>query len=558
MSNVTNRWVLWKKFWWHYVSRYKKLIIACIVFVLIHVSTGAFNPYFMRNTIDAITQKAWNTLKFWLIVWFISGGINIIALFFRYYSIQRININVYNDIALDMYRKCHTTPYSKISQMSTGYIMQRFSDDLPKMTPLIMDMLTNVVGNSVFLILMFVIMFKISVLLSSIAAAFFILSIVGYQVYKRIIPQVTNMRQQALAYYLKELEEGLNVTYTIRIHGALNRALKRFGSALGEYLRKFFAFEMLQAKYQGIFTNGLLFASQITIIGIGAVFALKGILTIGTLMAFMTYTRYLYFVTSFITTFAVTVEPSLVSLKRVMEVLSWREEYVIEKIKKPQLNKKHPYIIEVKNLNFRFNDIIVFESLNLAIKKNSITAILAKSGYGKTTLFNLWFKLYPVPDNTIFIDGRDINKIELDEIVGIFTCIEQEPKFVTDSVWENLKLISPSIDTEKVKELLRIMRLENFFDYISSKHTASKLNDLSGGEKKRLAILRGLLRDTPVVIMDEPTAFLDRRTAKKILSNLVEFLKNNGKTVIIATHDPLAVSVCEDIIKLEEIARRAS
>ena len=77
-------------------------------------------------------------------------------------------------------------------------------------------------------------------------------------------------------------------------------------------------------------------------------------------------------------------------------------------------------------------------------------------------------------------------------------------------------------------------------------------------KRKRLAILRGLLRNTPVVIMDEPTAFLDRRTAKKILSNLVEFLKNNGNTVIIATHDPLAVSVCEDIIKLEEIARRAS
>jgi ABC-type multidrug transport system fused ATPase/permease subunit len=283
---------------------------------------------------------------------------------------------------------------------------------------------------------------------------------------------------------------------------------------------------------------------------IGTYFLLKGLLSVGTLVAFVSYNKYLYDLMSFFTALTQIVEPSLVSLDRINNILDMKEVYIVKSPKKVKLPDNYPYAFEIKDLDFKFNNIKVFHKLNLVIKKNTFTAIYGESGVGKTTLLNLLFKLYEVQNGKIFIFGKDINEFSLEEIFGIMSCVPQEPKFFTDTPLNNLKIFHPSLKEEGLKFLIDNLGVEDKFYYFISKEGEAKLLDLSGGERKLLGIIRGLLFNTPIWILDEPTAFLDKMRAKKIL----EFLKYNSKnkTIIVFSHDPIVREFADEIIEIKK------
>ncbi|QTA38341.1 ATP-binding cassette domain-containing protein [Thermosipho ferrireducens] len=137
----------------------------------------------------------------------------------------------------------------------------------------------------------------------------------------------------------------------------------------------------------------------------------------------------------------------------------------------------------------------------------------------------------------------------LDELMGLISVVEQEPKFFSNGFIENLKMANEKIDKEKIFETAKKLGIEEFVRKLFSRNISScKLSKLSGGERKRLGILRGILKDTPIIIMDEPTAFLDNSTAKIIIENINKNFKD--KTILIFSHDPIVLDFSDEIIKI--------
>ena len=528
----------WKNFFSLFVRRYIDLFLISVFLQILFYLMGVARPYLYKYVIDALVQKNMKLLKIGVIGYSLVQIFTLIFLLLQRYFRYKLDLKVIRDVNLELFRKCLTTDYSKVFKIPTGQLMQRFSDDVNRIFPLAAQIPGDLIGRLIFFFGILLIMFKLSVELTIIPLVFMGLYLIGYKKYSRIIPEVTVKRQNAYSNYLKELEEGLNLGYTSRIHNAWQILVKKFQEAIDTYIKNHFKFAMVNAAYQGILTNGIYLISIVAVLIAGVIMVNKGSLTVGTVVAFVSYTGYLYDFISFLTTFNTIVEPAFVSLDRVNELLTWEEKFNVSKHRSVSISPSK-YAIEVKNLTFELNGKRIFNNLSFNVEYGKFTAIFGRSGGGKTTLINLFLKIYEPPEKSIFVFGRDLKEIPIEEIYGIFSVVEQEPLFLTGSIEDNIH----GGKWEDVMKVADILGLRDFLEDIMKKERAAKLKDLSGGERKRLRLLRALSNPRPIVLLDEPTAFLDEITSTKILDGLKRLLQN--RTVVVFTHDYNVTRICD-------------
>ena len=185
--------------------------------------------------------------------------------------------------------------------------------------------------------------------------------------------------------------------------------------------------------------------------------------------------------------------------------------------------------IEIKNLNFSYGDNHVFTDFNISLK-NGFYYLQAESGKGKSTLIKLITKELPAPDNSIFINGKDINSYTEDELIGEISYIPQENFIINGSIEENL---FTSVE-EKQKELDLVCA----FTLANTLHEKGGLDEksISGGETRRLNLARNLDLSKSVIILDEPFKNVEREIYKKIEHNLMQI---TDKIIIAVTHEKI-------------------
>lgn len=536
------------RFWRQYAFRYRPLWTISLLLQLGFFSISAILPFFFMRVIDSLTARDASLFAMWIAIYLGTEALQVVFMYTRGYAMQRLGVRVEQDLQVSLYKKFHSAAYEETIKVKTGDMLQRLTSDAPRCSPLIIQCFSELVGHIVLIAIIIPLMFIISPILAGISVVATLLYFFGYRVYQERAPHLAERRQKAEADYIAVAEEGLDALYSIRVQGALQGVMRRFSTAVRQYLEKGFAFYILTLKFQGGFTTMLTMISGAAVMITGAWLIFRGMTTVGALIAFTQYVGWLYVFTIFMSDFAAEIEPALVSLKRVEEVLSWPETWRIEVVKPPRKSLDHPHAIEIKHLNFAIEQLQIFRDLNMKIKSNRMTVILGKSGVGKSTLLNLLLKLYEVPKETIYLYGRDITEIPLDELLGLVSVVEQEPRFFSGSLTENLGLFSKATDKEKVEHIAQQLGIEKFIGSLQSKEMAAKLSALSGGERKRLGTLRGMLQDTPLVVMDEPTAFLDEATGLHILRNIRANFPH--KTIVVFSHDPGVRSLCDEVIEL--------
>lgn len=235
-------------------------------------------------------------------------------------------------------------------------------------------------------------------------------------------------------------------------------------------------------------------------------------------------------------------------MERLYEILDKESVYKVDKIVYRDKQEEELAVV-VRNLSFNFDSTPVLTDVSFEIPRGQWVCIVGPSGTGKSTFLNILMKHFPVPDGTVFLFGKDINKYTAEEILGLITLVEQEPQLLSElTVLENLTIwVEKSV--EEIRKVAFKLGMGDLLDKISTdKKVLLASAGLSGGEKKRLSILRGLLRDTSIVILDEPTAFVDEESGLNILSDLRNNLKD--KTVIITTHDSKVIKFCDRVVNL--------
>ena len=212
------------------------------------------------------------------------------------------------------------------------------------------------------------------------------------------------------------------------------------------------------------------------------------------------------------------------------------------------------YDIKFENVSFSYEkDKPVLKNINFKAKQGTSTALVGSSGSGKTTVTNLIARFWDCQSGIISIDGTDITKIYPEELLTNISMIFQDVYLVNDTIENNIKLGKPDATHEEVVKAAKdaschefITELENSYDTVVGEGGST----LSGGEKQRISIARALLKDTPIILLDEATASLDADNEHEIRKSLDKLIKN--KTVITIAHKLNTIKNYDQIIVMSD------
>ena len=212
------------------------------------------------------------------------------------------------------------------------------------------------------------------------------------------------------------------------------------------------------------------------------------------------------------------------------------------------------YDIKFENVSFSYEkDKPVLKNISFKAKQGTSTALVGSSGSGKTTVTNLIARFWDCQSGIISIDGTDITKIYPEELLTNISMIFQDVYLVNDTIENNIKLGKPDATHEEVVKAAKdaschefITELENSYDTVVGEGGST----LSGGEKQRISIARALLKDTPIILLDEATASLDADNEHEIRKSLDKLIKN--KTVITIAHKLNTIKNYDQIIVMSD------
>ena len=240
---------------------------------------------------------------------------------------------------------------------------------------------------------------------------------------------------------------------------------------------------------------------------------------------------------------------------RIMEAALDRYEAVLKTEVMPDTGERLPianYDIEFKNVSFSYEDEQVIKNVSFKANEKEMTALVGKSGCGKTTITSLIARFWEIDSGEILIGGVDIRKMAFDQLMGMLSVVFQDVYLFHDTFFNNIAFGKKNATKEEVIEAAKkarchdfIMKYKDGFDTVVGEGGAS----LSGGEKQRVSIARAILKDAPIILLDEATASVDPDNEAHIQEAISELIAE--KTLVVIAHKLSTIKNADKIIVIE-------
>lgn len=211
------------------------------------------------------------------------------------------------------------------------------------------------------------------------------------------------------------------------------------------------------------------------------------------------------------------------------------------------------YDITFNNVHFSYQEKEVLHGVSLEVTEGSMVALVGESGSGKSTLAKLLVHFYDIQEGTIKIGGQDITKMSLEALNKLISFVAQEQFLFNISILENIRLGKPEASDEEVLEAARKAQCMEFLNRLEKGiHTMAGDGgkQLSGGERQRISLARAILKDAPIIVLDEATAFIDPENEEKMNAAIAEIIKD--KTVIVIAHKLHSIMNADKICVMQE------
>ena len=289
------------------------------------------------------------------------------------------------------------------------------------------------------------------------------------------------------------------------------------------------------------------------VLGYGGFLVWKGVFNAGQLMEFIGYFNAIIWPIMAISDLIDMTSRGRASLKRVSELLDAKQDVVDREGVADLENIKGD--IEFKNLTFRYPDgeIDALENVSFTIKAGENVGLVGKTGSGKTTLVDLILRTYNVPDGTVFVDGVDVNDVSIRSVRAGCAYVPQDNFLFSDTIANNIGF---ALNDKKQSNIVQAAEMADVDGNIRefSKGYETILGErgvtVSGGQKQRISIARALLKDAPILILDDSVSAVDTKTERTILGNLSATRK--GKTTILIAHRISTIEKMDKILFIDD------
>lgn len=533
-----------------YGIKEKKFTVRAAIYMLIGTIFSIFPYFFLYRMIDSLLNKgeiSWNQAFSYI------GGIFISLLLFGILytlGLKNSHIAAYNilkNIRISLQQKLEKKPLGSIQELGTGNLKKMFVDDIDSMELLLAHALPEGIANSLVPILLYIAIFIVDFRLGLLSLITLPIGIWAMGTMFSVGTKYMNDYYMARVKMNNTIIEYINGMEVVKVFNKDIDSYKKYREDVINY-RDFTLFWYgLCWTWMALYTV-VLPALALFMLPVGAWMCMIGILSPSKLILALCLS------------FAVGV-PLLkaMSFMGVIPQLAKKIESLEQMMDLKPLKQgangfaAKNFDIDFKSVSFAYKETKVLQNINLHIKEGCMTALVGESGSGKSTLAKLLVHFYDVNEGSISIGGQDITSIDPKELNRQISYVAQEQFLFNTSLYENIKIGKPSASKEEVLEAAKkaqcmefLERLEKGIDTMAGDGGKS----LSGGERQRICLARAILKDAPIIVLDEATAFIDPENEDKLNLAIAEIIKN--KTVIVIAHRLSSIQSAEQICVLSE------
>ncbi|MFA5322203.1 MAG: lipid A export permease/ATP-binding protein MsbA [Smithella sp.] len=525
-----------------------KFIIAMLCMVVVGATTSSL-AFLVKPALDDIfLKKDVDTLK-WLpvaviLIYLIKGLCN----YTQTVMMKFIGLKIVNQLRDRLYEQIQKQSLAFFSRNPTGILMSRITNDVNLLQNAVSEAVTSLLKDTFTLMGLIFVVFYRDWRLALIAMVVFPLTIYPIIKFGKKMRKVATSTQITMGALTSILQETISGTRIVKAFCMEKYENERF-SAENERL---FKFKMKAVSVEAISSPLMEFLGGL---GIGAIVfyggynVVNGNSTPGTFFSFLAALLMLYEPIKRLTNSNNTIQNGIAGAQRVFSIIDLTPD--IED--KPDALTLPPVScgIGIENVTFCYEKKPVLKNVNLSIKAGEVVAFVGMSGGGKTTLVNLIPRFYDVSEGRITIDGRDIRNVSLRSLRGQIAIVTQQTILFNDSVRNNIAYG----DIEKSEnEIISAAKAANAHDFIMKMPKGYDTNigelgtKISGGEKQRLSIARALLKNAPILILDEATSSLDTEAEMEVQEALDNLMK--GRTTLVIAHRLSTIRNADRIVVL--------
>ena len=432
--------------------------------------------------------------------------------------------------------KINKLPLKFFDHNLSGDILSRVTNDVDTIAQSLNNSLSTLVSSITLFIGSIIMMFVTNYIMAITAI---VSSLIGFILMFIILnksQRYFTARQRELGKlngYIEEVYSGLNVVRSCNAKDETINEFNKLNDKLYDCNRKSQFLSGLMQPIMGFIGN----FSYVAVCIVGALLVSKSVISFGVIVAFIMYVRLFTNPLSQIAQAMTSMQSTAAASERVFGLLEEVEMDSENDITKKLDKHKVKGNIEFKNVKFGYDkDKIIINDFTAKVKAGEKIAIVGPTGAGKTTMVNLLMKFYDINDGDILIDGTSIKELKRDNIHSLFTMVLQDTWLFNGTVKENIIYNQKNVSNKKVEDVCKVVGVDHFIKTLPNGYDSiiSDNDSVSSGQRQLLTIARGMISDSPFLILDEATSNVDTRTEELVQKAMDKLMEN--KTSFIIAH----------------------
>jgi ATP-binding cassette subfamily B protein len=533
---------------------YRRRLTAVCGLILVSAALGVVSPFLLRHVLDtAIPDRRTGLLSVlvggMVAISIVTGALGVVQTLLS----NQVGQRVMHDLRTSVYRHLQRLSLAFFTRTRTGEVQSRIANDIGGVDDVVTSTATSVVSNVTTVLATIVAMVALDWRLAAFALALLPLFVFMTRRVGEQRRKVTTVRQGAMADISSLVQESLSVSGIL-----LGKTMGRSGELAQRFEGE--SERLADLEVRARMTGRWMMASIQTTFAVmpalvywfaGALFAQGSTtISIGTLVAFTTLQTRLFFPIGSLLGVQVEVQSSLALFDRIFEYLDLEVDIAEGSgaLARPRGE------VRLDSVWFRYDETAwTLEDVSILVPPGTKTAIVGETGSGKTTVAYLVSRLYDATDGTVSIDGVDVRDLTFDALADAVGVVSQETYLFHATVRENLRFAKPDATDDEIEEAARAAQIHGLIATLPEGYetvVGERGYRFSGGEKQRIAIARTILRNPPILVLDEATSSLDTQT-ERLVQEALERLAE-GRTTIAIAHRLSTVRDADQIVVLDQ------
>lgn len=534
----------------HYYKPYKSILYGVVIGSLVAALLDLVFPMLVRQILnEVLPQKNTDRLLHDTGILFILYLGNYGLLYLVNYYGHLMSAKIENDMRRDLFEHLQQMSFKYFDNAKTGQLLSRLTSDIAEIGELSFRGPNDIIVCCITMIGTIGILFWMNVYLGILIAVLLIAKTLHTVYVNKKMKAAFRENRVKSGEITARAEESLGGIRLVKAFAQEEYELARFMEKSLDFLETRRRSYKILAYFSGsvnFFTN----ITNLLILACGGLLIAKDKLSLSDFVAFLLYVNLFMKPLLRLTVFTEMYQRGMAGFQRFYEIMEMKPEIINQK--DTVVCKKIRGEIEFDNLVFGYSDQKkVIKGFNLKIAPGQTVAFVGETGAGKTTIASLLLRFYDPLSGRILVDGIDIRQYKQQELRRNIGIVQQDVFLFSDSVTHNIAYAKPEAEQSEVENAARLAAADKFIEELPNKY-ATEIGErgvkLSGGQKQRLAIARVILKNPPIVILDEATSSLDNYTEKLIQESLDKLAEN--RTTLIIAHRMSTIKNADKIIVL--------